>query len=106
MNTPTQRQQGREVLRLEHGQEQVVALNAREAQKPGGEGGADVGAKDHVEGLGEVHDAGVDQTYQHDRGGRGRLHGNGNDCAESQADEGIGGHFLEGTLQLAAGEAL
>ena len=30
----------------------------------------------------------------------------GNDCAESQADEGIGGHFLEGTLQLAAGEAL
>ena len=96
-------QQGRKVFGLEHLHPEQVALDARKAGDPGGEGGAHVGAEDDVDGLGKLHDAGIHQTHQHDGGGRGGLHGDGDDRAQHHAQKGIGRHPAEHFLQTAAG---
>ena len=92
-----------EVLGFQHLHPYGVTLDAGQTQDPRGDGGADVGAEDDVEGLGEVHDAGVDQADDHDGGGRRGLDGHGDDGAQGQADEGVGGHLFQQKLQLAAG---
>lgn len=47
-------------------------------QKPGSQRSADVGPHNDANGLPQFHNAGVDQTYQHNGHSRGRLNGNGN----------------------------
>ena len=101
-----QGQQRGEILRLEHIDENAPALNARQGENPRRQRGADVGAHDHTDGLADLHDAGVHQAHQHHRHGRGGLDGDGDARPQKKALEGIGGHALEQSLQLAAGHLL
>ena len=98
-----ERNNGRKVFRLHHLNEQTAALQTGKAQDPSSEGGTDVGTKDHADGLSKLHNAGVDQTHQHNGNGRRRLHRNGDGCTQHQADDGVGGGLFQQLFQLAAG---
>ena len=97
---------GGEVLRLKELEEEGVAVDAREGQDPGRQGGAHVGAHDDAQGLSQLHDTGVDQAHQHDCHGGGRLHGDGDARAQEEAFDRVAGHLLEELLQFAAGQLL
>ncbi len=90
-----------EILRLEQ-LDPARAVHAGQRQDPRRERRADVRAHDDADRLPELHDAGVDQTDEHDRhGGRG-LDGDGDDRAECHAREAVLRHRFEGALQRAA----
>ena len=72
-----QRNDGGEGLRFQHAQEDVVALDSRKTENPRSQCGSNVGAHQNANGLAQLHDAGVDQPYKHDRQCRGGLNGNG-----------------------------
>ena len=92
-----------EILRLQELQPYVVRLQAHQGKQPGRQRRADVGAHNDAGGLGNVHKARVDQAHQHDGHRRGRLDRNGDARAQGKAFQRVGGHTLEGVLQLAAG---
>ena len=73
--------------------EDIAAGNPRQAENPGGDGGADVGTHDHVDGLTQGHQAGVDEAHHHHRGGRGALDHGGHRKTRQQARHLVGGHL-------------
>lgn len=85
---------------------QAAAVDARQAQQPGGDGGAHIGAHNDVDGLTQGHEAGVDKAYHHHCGGRGALNDGGDAQARQKAHKHPAGHLIQETAQLAAGPAL
>ena len=66
---------------LEQLDEEVPAVQTRQAQDPGRDGGADVGPHDNADGLAQGEQAGVYKAHHHDRGGGRTL----DDCRHAQA---------------------
>ena len=64
-----QRQHRGEGGGLQQPDPQAAAVDARQAQQPGGDGGAHIGAHNDVDGLTQGHEAGVDKAYHHHCGG-------------------------------------
>ena len=100
------RQDGREGGGLEQPDEEVIALDARQAQNPGGHRGAHVGAHDNADGLAQGHNAGVDKAHHHNRGGRRGLNDRRHNQAHKKALGRVGGQPFQYGLQLAAGTLL
>ena len=101
-----ERENGREGAGLEQPQPDARALDAAEAQKPRGDGGADVRAHDDVDGLPQRHQPRVDKADDHDGGG-GRALNDGRYAETGQkADERLAGHLVEQRAQPAARAAL
>ena len=101
-----ERENGREGAGLEQPQPDARALDAAEAQKPRGDGGADVRAHDDVDGLPQRHQPRVDKADDHDGGG-GRALDDGRYAQTGQkADERLAGHLVEQRAQPAARAAL
>lgn len=99
-----ERDDGREVCRFQQRHENVVRLDAAEGQDPRGQRGADVRAHDDTDGVGKLHDAGVDETDEHDGEGRGRLDGDGDGGTQREALPDVGCEPLQDDFQLAAGD--
>ena len=85
---------------------QAAAVDARQAQQPGGDGGAHIGAHNDVDGLTQGHEAGVDKAYHHHCGSRGALNDGGDAQARQKAHKHPAGHLIQETAQLAASPAL
>ena len=66
---------------LEQLDEKAPAVQTRQAQDPGRDGGADVGAHDDADGLAQGEQTGVYKAHHHDRGGGRTL----DDCRHAQA---------------------
>ena len=95
-------QDGGEGGGLQELQHQAVPLDAAEAQEPGGDGGADVGAHDDADGLAELHEAGVHEAHHHDGGGGGGLDHRRDAETQQQRPEGAAGHAGEDVFQPGA----
>ena len=83
-----------------------LALNACQYQNPTGNGGADIGTHDNADGIGQLHDAGINKTDYHNCGGRGGLDCCGDQSAQKHTFKSSGSQLAEDDLQLAAGNTL
>ena len=101
-NDANQRNDRGEVGRLQELNEYIFTRNAGHTEDPGGRCGANIRAHDDADGLAEAHDAGVNETDEHDRHGRGGLDRDRDAHAEQQRLEAVGGHGAEHGLELAA----
>ena len=77
-------------------------MNAGKGEDPRRQRGADIRAEDDIQRLAKFHDPGIDQTHQHNRDRRGRLHRYGNGRAQQQAHPGARCHCFQQLLQLTA----
>ena len=96
------------LLGIEHQEgadEHAERRNAGDIQsnQDGGDGGTDVGAEDDAGGLGQVHNAGVDEAHNHDGGGGGGLNDHGNQRAQQEAQDGVAGQLFQQVLHLGTG---
>ena len=66
-------------------------MGAGQGEDPAGGGGADLGAQDHGDGLGQLHHARVHKADGHDGGGRGGLYHSGDYGAQQQPFDRHGG---------------
>ena len=73
---------------------------------PGAHGGADIGAHDYGDGLGEGEEGRIHEGYRHDGGCGGRLDGDRHQGAGGHAGEAVGGHCAKEVTQLRAGHFL
>ena len=64
---------GGKIAGLQHLYEEVFATDAAKAEDPAGHRCTHICTHDHIDRLGKRHDAGVNKTNDHDRGGRGAL---------------------------------
>ena len=88
---------------VHHLGDEAVTLEAGQRQQPAGDGGADIRAHDHADGLMQLHQAGVDEADRHNGGGTAGLNDGGDGHAEQQAAQGAAGHGGQDSLQLTAG---
>ena len=88
---------------LEQLDKEIAALQPGEAQDPGGDGGAHVGAHNHPDGLPQREQARVDKAHHHHRGGRGALDHGGDAHTREKAQELAGGQLAQQHFQAAAG---
>ena len=101
-----QRQHRGEGAGLQKGNEKVAAVNPRKTQYPGGDGGADIGAHNHIDGLLQCHQAGIDKAHHHNRGGRGALNNRSDPQTRQQTGQLVGGQLTQQIPQPVAGPAL
>ena len=80
---------------LQQPDQQVAAVDPREAQQPCRDGGADVGPHDHVDGLLQGHQAGIDEANHHHRGGGGALDDRGDAQSRQQSGQLSGGQLFQ-----------
>jgi len=78
----------------------------RQGKQKRRDGSPHVGTHDDADRLRQRHDAGVDESDDHDRRGGGGLYQGGHDQPEQEALELIGSQLTENGLHLVAGEAL
>ena len=97
---------GREVVGLQEGHDDIVTSEAGQGEQPGRDGGADVGAHDNIDSLTQLHDAGVDEADDHDGGGGGGLDDGRDEGAEEDTAQRAAGQMLEQALQAQTGAAL
>ena len=93
-----------EILGLEQLHHRAASLDAHQAQQPGGDGGADVGAHDDANRLPQCHDARIYQAHQHDGDCGGGLDHRGDHRSQQHPLHRAGGHAAENALQLAPGQ--
>ena len=91
---------------LEELYKHIAAFDAAQREDPCGDGGTDVGTHDHVDGLPELHDAGVDKTDHHNRGGGGTLDDGGDAKAGEKAGDAAAGQLAQQGAKAVAGPAL
>ncbi len=99
-------QDGRKGGGLEKLQEQAVTFDAAQGQDPGGDGGTDVGAHDDADGLGQIHQAGVNEADDHNGGGGGGLDHSGDRQTCQEAQQAVGGQLAQQAAQAVSGSAL
>ena len=90
---------------LQQLQHQTAALNSTQRQNPGRDGGTDIGTHDHIDGLTQLHQTGVNKADYHNGCGRTGLNNTGNCQTGDQTCKFIGGQFGKDQLQLASGTA-
>ena len=86
--------------RLQQLQEDITSGNAAEAQDPGGHRGTDVGAYDHMDGLLQGHQLGVNEANHHNRSGRRTLDYSCNTQTGKQSGHFAGGELADHIFQL------
>ena len=72
----------------------------------GGDGGTDVGAHDHADGLGQRHQTGVDKADDHHVRGGGTLDQKGHQDPDDHRDKAVRGGALQNGAKLIAGGQL
>ena len=82
------------------------ALNAGQAEDPGSDCGAHIGAHDHIDGLAQRHQSGVDKAHHHHRGGGGGLDHRRDSQAGEKARRFAGGQPAQHGFQSLTGAAL
>ena len=90
---------------LEQLHKKVTALDAGQAEDPGGDRGSHVGAHDHIDGLAQRHQSGVDKAHHHHRGGGGGLDHRRDSQAGEKARRFAGGQPAQHGFQSRAGPA-
>ena len=87
---------------LEQLEQQALAGDPRQAQKPGGDCRANVCAHDDINRLAQPHQPRIDEADDHNGGGGGALDDGGDAEAGQKAGEFMGCHPLQQGLQAAA----
>lgn len=97
------RQKRGKVFRLQQHQDNIVALDIRQAQQPRRDGGTHIGAHNHTQRLLEGHHAAVDEAHQHHGHRAGAVDGRGHHKAQQKCPEPGARHGAQDTAQRAAG---
>ena len=82
--------------------EKAVTVNAAKAQQPCGDRGTHIGTHNHIDGLPQGQQTGVDETDHHDGGCGGGLDDSGNGHTGEEAQHPVGGKLAQQAAQTVA----